>query len=102
MCSGILLAKGKVTYEEIPEYFGVWPEQIADFLALAGDAVDNIKGCARRRSQDGDCPAGALRFPGRMSTRISKQCTRLIAVGAKTLGAQNLRITRLTQCWPGS
>ncbi|MDH3719203.1 MAG: hypothetical protein OES79_13880, partial [Planctomycetota bacterium] len=25
-------------------YFGVWPEQIADFLALAGDAVDNIKG----------------------------------------------------------
>ena len=36
--------KGKVTYEEIPEYFGVWPEQIADFLALAGDSVDNIKG----------------------------------------------------------
>ena len=36
--------KGKVTYEQIPEYFGVWPEQIADFLALAGDAVDNIKG----------------------------------------------------------
>jgi 5'-3' exonuclease len=28
----------------IPDYFGVWPEQIADFLALAGDAVDNIKG----------------------------------------------------------
>ena len=36
--------KGKVTYEQIPDYFGVWPEQIADFLALAGDAVDNIKG----------------------------------------------------------
>lgn len=36
--------KGKVTYEKIPDYFGVWPEQIADFLALAGDAVDNIKG----------------------------------------------------------
>lgn len=36
--------KGKVTYEQIPEYFGVWPEQVADFLALAGDAVDNIKG----------------------------------------------------------
>ncbi len=36
--------KGKVTYEQIPEYFGVWPEQIADFLALAGDSVDNIKG----------------------------------------------------------
>jgi DNA polymerase-1 len=36
--------KGKVTYDEIPDYFGVWPEQIADFLALAGDSVDNIKG----------------------------------------------------------
>ena len=36
--------KGKVGYEQIPDVFGVWPEQIADFLALAGDAVDNIKG----------------------------------------------------------
>jgi len=36
--------KGKMTYDEIPGYFGVWPEQIADFLALAGDSVDNIKG----------------------------------------------------------
>ncbi|MBT8098347.1 MAG: hypothetical protein KJO82_01285 [Gammaproteobacteria bacterium] len=36
--------KGKLTYDKIPGVFGVWPEQIADFLALAGDAVDNIKG----------------------------------------------------------
>ncbi|HSG59366.1 MAG TPA: 5'-3' exonuclease H3TH domain-containing protein [Woeseiaceae bacterium] len=36
--------KGKVGYEQVPDVFGVWPEQIADFLALAGDAVDNIKG----------------------------------------------------------
>jgi len=36
--------KGKLRYDEIPDSFGVWPEQIADFLALAGDAVDNIKG----------------------------------------------------------
>jgi 5'-3' exonuclease len=36
--------KGKIRYEQIPDSFGVWPEQIADFLALAGDAVDNIKG----------------------------------------------------------
>jgi 5'-3' exonuclease len=36
--------RGKITYDEIPDYFGVWPEQVADFLALAGDAVDNIKG----------------------------------------------------------
>lgn len=36
--------KGKLTYDQIPAAFGVWPEQIADFLALAGDTVDNIKG----------------------------------------------------------
>lgn len=36
--------KGKLRYEQIEASFGVVPEQIADFLALAGDAVDNIKG----------------------------------------------------------
>lgn len=36
--------KGRLTYEQIPGVFGVWPEQIADFLALAGDHVDNIPG----------------------------------------------------------
>ncbi len=36
--------KGKIGYEKVPEVFGVWPEQIADFLALAGDSVDNIPG----------------------------------------------------------
>jgi len=36
--------KGKLRSDEIPDSFGVFPEQIADFLALAGDAVDNIKG----------------------------------------------------------
>jgi len=36
--------KGKIAYEQVAEVFGVRAEQIADFLALAGDAVDNIKG----------------------------------------------------------
>lgn len=36
--------KGRLKYEQIPDVFGVWPEQIADFLALAGDSVDNIPG----------------------------------------------------------
>lgn len=36
--------KGRINYDQIPDVFGVWPEQIADFLALAGDSVDNIKG----------------------------------------------------------
>ena len=36
--------KGKIGYNEISDVFGVKPEQIADYLALAGDAVDNISG----------------------------------------------------------
>ena len=31
--------KGKIGYDQVPDVFGVPPEQIADFLALAGDAV---------------------------------------------------------------
>lgn len=34
----------RVAYDEVPEVFGVQAEQIADFLALTGDAVDNIPG----------------------------------------------------------
>ncbi|MEO0614688.1 MAG: 5'-3' exonuclease H3TH domain-containing protein [Pseudomonadota bacterium] len=34
----------KLGYDDIPRAFGVFPEQIADLLALAGDAVDNIPG----------------------------------------------------------
>ena len=31
-------------YLDVPAHLGVKPEQVADFLALAGDAVDNIPG----------------------------------------------------------
>ena len=34
----------RLGYDDIPEAFGVFPEQIADLLALAGDSVDNIPG----------------------------------------------------------
>lgn len=34
----------RIRYEDVPEVFGVRAEQIADFLALAGDPVDNIRG----------------------------------------------------------
>ncbi len=34
----------KLGRNKIKEKFGVFPEQIADFLALTGDAVDNIPG----------------------------------------------------------
>lgn len=34
----------KLSHAKIKEKFGVFPEQIADYLALTGDAVDNIPG----------------------------------------------------------
>ena len=36
--------KKRLQYEGIKEFFGAHPEQIADFLALTGDSVDNIPG----------------------------------------------------------
>ena len=34
----------RTTYDQVPDVYGVCAEQIADFLALTGDAVDNIRG----------------------------------------------------------
>ncbi len=34
----------RTPYEQVPEVYGVRAEQIADFLALTGDSVDNIPG----------------------------------------------------------
>ena len=36
--------KKKLGRDEVKEFFGVFPEQIVDFLSLAGDASDNIPG----------------------------------------------------------
>ncbi|MBI2689245.1 MAG: DNA polymerase I [Acidobacteria bacterium] len=39
-------AKDDAMYDRdgVKEFMGVWPEQVADFLALVGDSVDNIPG----------------------------------------------------------
>ncbi|MGB5719639.1 MAG: 5'-3' exonuclease H3TH domain-containing protein, partial [Woeseiaceae bacterium] len=79
--------KGKLHYDEIPESFGVWPEQIADFLALAGDAVDNIKGVPGVGKKTA---AGLLQHFGSL-TEIYDNLDRVHEVkvrGAKTLGAK--------------
>ena len=34
----------KLGRKQLFEQFGIWPEQMADFLALTGDSVDNIPG----------------------------------------------------------
>jgi len=38
------IGEERYEYDDIPERFGVLPERMADFLALTGDAVDNIQG----------------------------------------------------------
>ncbi|MDX1499827.1 MAG: 5'-3' exonuclease H3TH domain-containing protein [Woeseiaceae bacterium] len=79
--------RGKMSYDNIPEVFGVWPEQIADFLALAGDAVDNIKGVPGV----GKKTAAALLAHFRSLDEIFANLDRIHEVpvrGAKTLAAK--------------
>ncbi len=79
--------KGKLGYDRIPEFFGVWPEQIADFLALAGDSVDNIPGVPGV----GKKTAGALLNHFGSLDKIYDNLDRVHEVevrGAKTLAAK--------------
>jgi len=79
--------KGKIGYEKVPEVFGVWPEQIADFLALAGDSVDNIPGVPGV----GKKTAGALLGHFGSLDDIYDNLDKVHEVevrGAKTLGAK--------------
>ena len=79
--------KGKLGYDRIPEVFGVWPEQIADFLALAGDSVDNIPGVPGV----GKKTASALLSHFESLDDIYNNLDRVHEVevrGAKTLGAR--------------
>ena len=79
--------KGKLGYDRIPDVFGVWPEQIADFLALAGDSVDNIPGVPGV----GKKTAEALLNHFRDLDEIYANLDRVHEVkvrGAKTLGAK--------------
>jgi len=79
--------KGKICYSEVPGVFGVKPEQIADFLALAGDAVDNIPGVPGV----GKKTAGALlgHFGSLDEIYLNLDSVHEVEVrGAKTLGAK--------------
>jgi 5'-3' exonuclease len=79
--------KGKISYDDVPDVFGVRPEQIADFLALAGDAVDNIPGVPGV----GKKTAGALLGHFGTLDDIYANLDKVHEVevrGAKTLGAK--------------
>ena len=76
--------------------FGVWPEQIADFLALAGDSVDNIPGVPGV----GKKTASALLDHFGSLDEIYGNLDKVHEVnvrGAKTLGASSRR-TRTPRC----
>ena len=49
-------------YEEIAARFGVAPERMADYLALTGDAVDNIPGVPGVGPKTAAALHAALRF----------------------------------------
>jgi 5'-3' exonuclease len=79
--------KGKIDYNKISDVFGVKPEQIADYLALAGDAVDNISGAPGV----GKKTAAALLEHFNDLDTIYRNLDRIYKVpvrGSKTLGAK--------------
>ncbi|MDZ7644255.1 MAG: 5'-3' exonuclease H3TH domain-containing protein [Woeseiaceae bacterium] len=79
--------RGRIRYADIPGVFGVWPEQIADFLALAGDAVDNIPGVPGVGKKTA---AALLQHFGSLDAIFANlDCIHEVKVrGAKTLGAR--------------
>lgn len=79
--------RGKITHGQIAEFFGVPSPQIADFLALAGDTVDNIPGVPGVGKKTA---AALLDHFGDLDT-IYANLDRIHEVrvrGAKTLGAK--------------
>jgi len=79
--------KGKIGYDKVPEVFGVWPEQIADFLALAGDAVDNIRGVPGVGKKTAAVLLETFGSLDNIYDNLDKVCEVNVR-GAKTLGAK--------------
>ena len=79
--------RGKISYEQVPDVFGVWPHQIADFLALAGDSVDNIPGVPGVGKKTA---AALLQHFGSLDSIYSNldRVHEVTVRGAKTLGAK--------------
>lgn len=79
--------RGKISYDKVPDVFGVWPEQIADFLALAGDSVDNIPGVPGVGKKTA---AALLQHFGNLESIYSNldKVHEVTVRGAKTLGAK--------------
>jgi len=79
--------KGKLGYDQIPEAFGVWPEQIADFLALAGDSADNIPGVPGVGKKTAAALLGHFGSLDKIYDNLDK-VHEVTVRGARTLGAK--------------
>jgi 5'-3' exonuclease len=77
--------RGKIGYDDVRGVFGVHPEQIADFLALAGDAVDNIKGVPGIGKKTATVPLESFGSLNGIYANLDKVCE-INVRGAKTLG----------------
>jgi len=83
------LKKAPLEYSQIKEYFGVQPEAIADFLALTGDAVDNIPGVPGVGKKTAAALFEHFSSLDDIYANIPKVATIKVR-GAKTLGAKLL------------
>ena len=83
------LKKAPLEYSQIKEYFGVHPEAIADFLALTGDAVDNIPGIPGVGKKTAAALLDSFTSLDDIYANIPTVSTLKIR-GAKTLGAKLL------------
>jgi 5'-3' exonuclease len=77
--------RGKIGYDDVRGVFGVHPEQIADFLALAGDAVDNIKGVPGVGKKTATVLLESFGSLNGIYANLDKVCE-INVRGAKTLG----------------
>jgi 5'-3' exonuclease len=77
--------RGKIGYDDVRGVFGVHPEQIADFLALAGDAVDNIKGVPGVGKKTATVLLESFGSLNGIYANLDKECE-INVRGAKTLG----------------
>ena len=73
--------------EEVMEKFGVRPEQIADYLGLAGDSVDNIPGVAGVGAKTAAALLGHFRDLDDLYDRLD-EVAEVKVRGARTLGAK--------------
>ena len=84
---GILRAIQKLGPAAVAEKFGVRPDQLADYLALTGDAVDNIPGVPGVGAKTAAALLAHFDTPGRLWERLA-EVPHISFRGARSLAAK--------------